>query len=118
MALYESTFIARQEISEKDVEKLSDKVKQAVEGNGGKVVKSEYWGLRSLAYPINKSKKGHYSHFGIKGSPELPAAINKVYKAEEDIVRDLTISVDEISENPSPVLSNDNKSDDDFEQSF
>jgi small subunit ribosomal protein S6 len=115
MAFYESTFITRQEISEADVTKLTEEFSAVVKKEGGKVVKSEYWGLRSLAYPINKSKKGHYVHFGIEGNGQLAIALEKKFVANEDIVRNLIIKVDELDETPSAPL---NKNEDSGDESY
>lgn len=104
---YESTFIARQDISEQDVAKLTEKFSGVVEKNDGKIVKSEYWGLRNLSYPINKGKKGHYVHLGIEGSGKAAKAIDKSYGLSEDVIRNLTIKVEEISKEPSAIMRND-----------
>lgn len=108
MAFYESTFIARQEISEKDVEGLTKKFTQAVEKSGGKVVKTEYWGLRSLTYPIAKSKKGHYTFLAIEGEGPVAIEIERLYRADEDVIRNLTVKVDELSKEESAILRSDN----------
>ncbi len=70
MPLYESTFITRQDLSRQDVTKLTESMSAIVAQGGGKVVKDEYWGLRNLAYKINKSRKGHYVMLAI----DSPAA--------------------------------------------
>lgn len=112
MAFYESTFIARQELSSTDVDKITSGFSDVVKKNGGKVIKSEYWGLRSLAYPINKSRKGHYVHIGIEGPTDLAPKLEKRFKANEDVVRSLIVRVEEISKEASaPLNQNDNNDD-------
>ncbi|MFO0388651.1 MAG: 30S ribosomal protein S6 [Alphaproteobacteria bacterium] len=101
MALYESTFITRQDLSRQDVSKIADTLGAIIEQGGGKIVKNEYWGLKTLAYKINKHRKGHYNMLAI----DTPAAaLNEMQRnmgINEDIVRSLTIRVDEIEEGPS-----------------
>jgi small subunit ribosomal protein S6 len=105
MALYESTFIARPDISQADVERLTKDFSTIVEEQGGKVVKKEYWGLRSMAYQINKNRKGHYVFFGIEASGPAVKELERKYGLNEDVIRSLTVRVEEISKEPSPVLS-------------
>lgn len=107
MAFYESTFIVRQELSAKDVDKITEKFSGVVKKNGGKVLKSEYWGLRTLAYPINKTSKGHYVHLRIEGETSIAGQIERSYRMDEDVIRNLTIRVDEVSNDDSPLLRND-----------
>ena len=109
MSFYEATLIARQEISPKDVEAITKKLSETVEKSGGKVVKSEYWGLRSLAYPINKGRKGHYAFLGIEGTSQVVNAVEKSLLMNEDVIRNLVVKVEEISKEPSAPLSNDNE---------
>ena len=104
MSLYESTFIIRQDLSESEAQATVDAFAKIVTDAGGKVIKAENWGLRSLAYKINKSKKGHYRMLGIDASAEAIAEINRRARLSEDVVRNLTIKVDEISKEPSAIL--------------
>ncbi|MCD6035874.1 MAG: ribosomal protein [Rickettsiales bacterium] len=104
MALYESTFIARQDISTKDVENVIDKLTDVLKTNGGKVVKVERWGLRNLAYEINKNRKGHYVMLSIDASPKAMKEFAHTVRYTQDILRILTLSVDAHSKEASPIL--------------
>ena len=108
MPLYESTFIVRQDMSESEVDKVTEDFSAIVKNKGGKVVKKEYWGLRNLAYKINKSRKGHYVFLGIEASPEAVKEIERKSKLSEDVVRNLTVKVEKIEKGPSAILSADN----------
>lgn len=104
MPLYESTFIARQDLSKQDVTKLADNFSNLITQGGGKVVKNEYWGLRGLAYKINKSRKGHYVMLAIDAPAVAVKEMERNLRINEDVVRSLTIRVDEIEEGPSAML--------------
>ena len=105
MPLYEHIFIARQDISPAQVEGLTETLQKIVTDNGGKIAKSEYWGLRSLQYKIKKNRKGHYSLFNIDAPAAVVHELERQEKINEDILRSLTIRVEELDETPSPVLS-------------
>ncbi len=105
MPLYESTFVARQDLSRQDVSRLTDAFTSIIESNGGKIVKSEYWGLRNLAYRIKKNRKGHYTLLGIDAPFEAVKEMQRNIGINEEVIRSLTVRVDEIDENPSPVMS-------------
>lgn len=113
MATYESTFIARQDMSKQDVANLADSFSEIIKNNGGKVVKSEYWGLKSLAYKINKSRKGHYTMLAIDAPAAAVKELERNMGISEDVIRALTIRVDAIEEGPS-VMMNQNKRDESF----
>jgi small subunit ribosomal protein S6 len=105
MPLYESTFIARQDLSKQDVTKLADSLTGIVETSGGKVVKNEYWGLKSLSYRINKNRKGHYNMLAIDAPAPAVKEMERNMRINEDIIRMLTVRVDEIPEGPSCQMS-------------
>ncbi len=105
MPLYEHVFIARQDISPAQVEGLTETLAKIVTDNGGKIEKSEYWGLRNLQYKINKNRKGHYSLFNIDGPAVAVQELERQQKINEDILRALTLRVETLDEEPSPVLS-------------
>jgi small subunit ribosomal protein S6 len=105
MPLYEHVFIARQDISPAQVEGLTETLTKIVAEHGGKVEKSEYWGLRNLQYKIKKNRKGHYSLFNISGPAEAVHELERQERINEDVLRALTIRVEELEEQPSPVLS-------------
>lgn len=105
MPLYEHVFIARQDISPAQVEGLTETLAKIVTDNGGKIEKSEYWGLRNLQYKINKNRKGHYSLFNIDGPAAAVQELERQEKINEDVLRAMTLRVEELNPEPSPVLS-------------
>ena len=105
MPLYEHVFIARQDISPAQVEGLTETLAKIVTDNGGKIEKSDYWGLRNLQYKINKNRKGHYSLFNIDGPPAAVQELERQEKINEDVLRAMTLRVEELNAEPSPVLS-------------
>jgi small subunit ribosomal protein S6 len=106
MAAYETTFVARPDMSQADVERLTKDFSGIVEERGGTVVKKEYWGLRNLAYQVNKNRKGHYVMLGVEAPAAAVTELERKYRLSEDIIRSLTIRVEAISNDPSPILSN------------
>ena len=113
MALYEIVYIARQEISENDVEKITEEFSKLVEKEGGKVLKTEYWGLRSFSYEIKKAKKGHYTLIGVEAPSEAIKELERNMRLHENVVRNLTVAVSKISREPSAIMQN--NTEDDFE---
>ncbi len=106
MPLYESVFIARQDIAAPQVDGLADSLQDVIEQNGGSVAKREYWGLRSLAYKIKKNRKGHYVLMNIDAPAETMHEVERQMRIHDDVLRYLTIRVDEHEEGPSAVLRN------------
>jgi small subunit ribosomal protein S6 len=104
MPLYESVYIIRQEVSSNDVDKLTDNFINLLKENGGELVKQEYWGLRNLAYEIRNNRKGHYVMLGIKASHAAVLELERKMRLSEDVIRFLTVAVEEISADVSPVL--------------
>lgn len=113
MALYEIVYIARQEISENDVEKINEEFTKLLEKNQGKILKTEYWGLRNFAYEIKKAKKGHYSLIGVDAPPATVKELERNMRLHENVVRFLTVRVNKISREPSAIMQN--NVEDDFE---
>ncbi len=101
MPLYESVFIARQDVSSQQVEGLTENFGKIIADNGGEIAKSEYWGLRNLAYRIKKNRKGHYVLFNIDAPPAAIQEFERNMRISEDVLRYLTIRVDELEEGPS-----------------
>ncbi len=101
MALYEHLLIARQDISAQAVDALATHLKTIVEGEGGKVEKQEYWGLRGLAYRIKKNRKGHYVLLNINAPSKAVVELERQLKINEDVLRYLTVKVEafEVSSN-------------------
>lgn len=104
MAFYEHIVIARQDISAQQAEGIAADLTKIVEDNGGKVVKTEQWGLRNIAYKIKKNRKGHYMMLVLDAPAGAVAELERNIRLNEDIIRYLTIRVDEIEEGPSAVL--------------
>ncbi len=104
MALYETTFIIRQDLSQQDAEKICNSFEKVLDDAGGKLVKREYWGLRNLAYQINKNKKGHYFMFGIDAGTDAISNLERRIELNENILRKLTIKVDEIEQDDSAII--------------
>lgn len=104
MALYESVFIARQDISTQDVEKLTEKFGKVIADGKGKVIKKEYWGLRNLAYLLKKNRKGHYVMFGVDASAEAMAELQRQFSLSEDVIRSLTVKVANIDASTPSIM--------------
>ncbi len=103
MPLYESTFIARPDISSQQVDGLAEQFREILTEAGGEVAKTEYWGLRSLAYRIKKNRKGHYYFMNIDAPPAAIDAMERTMRINEDVIRYLTVRVDEHDPNPAPL---------------
>lgn len=112
MPLYESVYIARPDISPAQVEALTADWTKILEDNGGKVTKDEYWGLKSLAYRIKKNRKGHYSLMNIDASPAALTELERNMRLSEDVLRYISIRVDEHEEGPSVMMQNRGSRDD------
>jgi len=104
MPLYENVFIARQDISGAQVDALADTFTQLIAEQGGEVKKREYWGLRNLAFRMNKNRKGHYMLFNIDAPAPAIAELERTMRINEDVLRYLTLRVDQLEEGPSPVM--------------
>jgi len=117
MPFYEVTFVVRQDVSRADVAKLSDEFSAIVTGQNGKVVKNEYWGLRNLAYKINKNRKGHYVMLALDTEPAALKELERNIGLHEDVIRTLTVRVDAIEEGPSVMLQKSSRDDDTSEVS-
>ncbi len=104
MALYEHVLLARQDLSQAQVDALAAATTEIVENNGGKVVKTETWGLKSLAYKIDRNRKAHFVMLNIDGPGSLVAELERQNKINEDIIRWLTIAVEEHEDGPSVMM--------------
>ena len=110
--LYESVYIARPDISATQVEALTADWTKILEDNGGKVIKDEYWGLKSLAYRIKKNRKAHYSLMNIDAPLAALAEMERNMRLNEDVLRYMSIRVDEHEEGPSVMMQNKSNRDD------
>ena len=105
MALYEHVVIARQDISPQQAEALNDTLKALIEQGGGSVAKIEYWGLRNLTYRVKKNRKGHYSLLAINAPSDAVKEMERQLSINEDVLRYLTVRVEELDLELSPVLA-------------
>ncbi len=115
MPLYETVLIARSEITQAQADAVADAATAQIEADGGAVKKREYWGLRSLAYRIKKNRKGHYILLGLDAPSPVVQEFERQLTLNEDVLRFMTIRIEEISEEPSVILS---RKSDDRERSF
>jgi small subunit ribosomal protein S6 len=105
MPFYEHTVIARQDISPQQAEALNDQLKHLIEDNGGHIAKIEYWGLRNLTYRVKKNRKGHYSLLAIDAPAAAVKEMERQLGINEDVIRFLTVRVEELDLELSPILS-------------
>ena len=106
MALYESVIIGRQDLTSSQFETIIEKFVSVIVSLKGEIKKRESWGLRNLAYKINKNRKGHYILLNIDGPPEAIVEYERLMRLDEDIIRFLTIKIKFIDEKPSPLMAN------------
>jgi small subunit ribosomal protein S6 len=104
MALYETVWIARQDVTSAQVEAMTETFAGIITEKGGTVVKTEQWGLRTLAYKINKNRKGHYFMYHLDASPEAIAEMERQMGLSEDVLRLLTTRVEAHEEGPSVMM--------------
>ena len=111
MALYEHVFISRQDLSNTQAEGLVEHFGEVLKEHGGAVVDSEYWGLKTMAYKINKNRKGHYAF--VRSDAPAPAVqeMERLMRLHDDVMRVLTIKVDKHEEGPSVYVQSKNQSD-------
>ena len=101
MPTYEHTFLARQDVTAQQVTGLMNTYKAVIEEMGGKVGKTEYWGLKSTAYKIKKNRRAHYAFFNIDAPFQAVLEMERQMRISTDILRFLTVRVDELDEKPS-----------------
>jgi small subunit ribosomal protein S6 len=106
MPFYENVFIARQDISSAQVDALADAFTTVVTEHGGQITKREYWGLRNISYRIKKNRKGHYMMFNLDAPPAAVSELERNMRINEDVLRYLTVRVDELEAGPSAVMLN------------
>ena len=104
MALYEHVFISRQDLTTLQTEDLIKQYSDILKDNRGKVIGHEYWGLRTLAYKINKNRKGHYCLIKSDSTPSASQEMERIMKLNEDIMRVLTIKVQKHEDGPSIMM--------------
>ncbi len=101
MQHYELTFVLRPDLNSQEVEAITKEMADIAVREGAVIVKQEYWGLRKLAYPINKAAKAHYVFFGLASEVKALRELERNLSINENVIRQLTIKVDEISKEPS-----------------
>ena len=106
MALYESVIIGRQDLTNSQFETLIDEFISVIKSHDGEIKKTEYWGIRNLAYKINKNRKAHYYMLNISSSPDTISEYERLLGLHEDIIRFLTMKIDKVDENPSLLMNN------------
>ncbi|TAN78101.1 MAG: 30S ribosomal protein S6 [Magnetospirillum sp.] len=111
MSLYECVFIARQDISAPQVETLTAELTNIITQGGGSVSKTEYWGLRNIAYRVKKNRKGHYVLLNIDAPSAAVKEMERQMSINEDVLRTLTIRVEELEEGPSAMMQSKNSRD-------
>ena len=111
MPFYETVFIARQDLTEAQIKDLTEKFSKIIADQGGKIHKTEYWGLRTLAYRINKSRKGHYVLLETDAPAEAVIELERNLRLNEDIMRSLTVRRDAPSKGQSAILEKEKRYD-------
>lgn len=101
MPFYEHVFIARQDLTSSQAEALAQKFTDILKDEGGQVTKTEYWGLKHLAYKIKKNRKGHYHLLNIEATPAAITELERTMSLNEDIIRFLTVRVNKLDNAPS-----------------
>ena len=104
MPLYEHVYLARQDVSAQQVEDLTKQFTGIIEGLGGKVTKNEYWGVKSLNFRINKNRKAHFTLLNVDAPPAAIVEVERQERINEDVLRYLTVRVDELEEGPSAMM--------------
>ncbi|HRQ60756.1 MAG TPA: 30S ribosomal protein S6 [Alphaproteobacteria bacterium] len=115
MAFYETVFISRQDLGDAQVKDLTEMASKIIKDFGGKILKTEQWGLKTLAYKINKSRKGHYTLIESEATGPAIIELERVLRLNEDVMRFMTIRLEEATSGPSIMMdpgkyrTNDNK---------
>lgn len=104
MPFYETVFIARQELSEAQVKDITTYLSKIITDNGGKIHKTEFWGLRNFAYRINKSRRGHYVLLELDTPPAALHEMERQMRIHEDVIRYLSMREEALSEGPSVIM--------------
>ena len=104
MALYEHIFLARQDVTAQQVEALTEQMKGVIQSNGGSVAKTEYWGIKSLAYRVKKNRRAHFTLMNIDAPAAAVTEMERQMRINEDVIRILTTRVEAHEEGPSAML--------------
>ncbi len=112
MPYYETVFMARQDLTEGQIKDLTDQFSKIITDNGGKIAKVENWGLRNLAYRINKSRKAHYVMLETDTPSEAIIELERIMRLNEDVMRSLSTRLDALSDGPSIIMDKGGDKDD------
>ena len=104
MPLYEHVYLARQDVSAQQVDELTAQFKGVIEQMGGKIAKTEYWGVKSLSYRMRKNRKAHFTLLNVEAPPAALAEVERLQRLNEDILRYLTVRVETHEEGPSAMM--------------
>lgn len=104
MPYYETVFMARQDLTDGQVKDLTDQFSKIITDNGGKITKTENWGLRTLAYRINKSRKAHYVLLESDAPSDAVIELERLLRLNEDVMRSLTTRLDALTDGPSVMM--------------
>ena len=104
MPLYEHVFMARQDVTPQQVEGMVDQYRGVIEANGGTIEKTEMWGVKSLAYRINKNRKAHFTLFNLNAPAPAVAEMERQMRINEDILRFMTVRVETLETDPSVMM--------------
>ena len=107
--IYETCFIGRQDLSAGQVQEIADNAKKLIESYKGKVLKTEDWGQKTLAFRINKNRKGHYMLIEFEAPADAVLELNRIMGLNEEILRFMTIKLDAASDGPSPQVDKSDK---------
>ena len=110
MPLYEHVFLARQDLAQAQVDALAETATNITESNGGKVVRTETWGLRNIAYRIQKNRKAHYVALDFEAPTPVVAELERQTQINEDVIRYMTIRVDAHEQGPSAMMRRNERS--------
>lgn len=111
MPLYEHVFLVRQDVSAQQVEALTKEFSDIITEAGGKVAKTEYWGLKTLAYKIKKNRKAHYTLLNLDSAPDAVAEMERRMSLATDVIRHMTLKVDEHESDPSVMMRKSDRDD-------
>ena len=110
MPLYEHVFLARQDLAQSQVDALAETATNIIQSNGGQVIKTETWGLRGLAYRIAKNRKAHYVALDFEAPANVVAELERQTQINEDVIRYMTVRVDEHEQGPSAMMRRNERS--------
>ena len=104
MPLYEHVYLARQDVTAQQVEELTAQYRGVIEQLNGKVTKTEYWGVKSLSYRIRKNRKAHFTLLNLDAPPAAVAEVERQQHINEDVLRAMTVRVEELESGPSAMM--------------